>query len=49
MGFTYKELDDYLSTGQGDEAVVAKIEAMMKANQHKQHLPRVAVLPDYLK
>jgi len=49
MGFTYEELDDYLSTGQGNAEVVARIEAMMKANQHKQRLPRVAVLPDYLR
>lgn len=49
MGVTYKQLDAYLSTGEGDEAVIAKIEAMMKANRHKQHLPRVAVLPDDLK
>jgi NAD+ synthase len=49
MGFTYKQLDAYLSSGQGDEAVIARIEAMIKANQHKQHLPAVAVLPEHLR
>ncbi len=49
MGFTYQQLDAYLSSGQGDAEVIARIEAMMKANQHKQHLPKVAVLPDRLK
>ena len=35
MGFTYKELDTYLSGGKIDDAVLEKIQRMHARSEHK--------------
>lgn len=41
MGFTYKELDDYiLSRGEVSDSVKNRIEDMMKKSEHKRNLPK---------
>lgn len=39
MGVTYGQLDKYILTGQADEAVKNRIESMVKASEHKRHMP----------
>jgi len=39
FGFSYDDLDRYLTTGQADSAVRAKIESMIAASGHKRQLP----------
>lgn len=39
FGFTYKELDNYILTGQGSEKLTKKVEYLKKINQHKKHMP----------
>ena len=39
MGVTYKELDQYLATGQASEEVRKKVDAMALASAHKRALP----------
>jgi NAD+ synthase len=47
MGLTYHEIDEYLLTGRGDEAVVARIRRMHERSEHKRSRPPVAVVhPD---
>ncbi len=41
MGLTYADLDRYLLTGEGDEAVIAKIEAAHRRSAHKRTMPKV--------
>jgi NAD+ synthase len=43
MGFTYAELEDYLRMGPDSlvPATVMKIERLMRASEHKRHLPPV--------
>ncbi len=41
MGLTYKELDTYLLTGEGDPRIIEKIEAMRKRSAHKRVLPEI--------
>jgi len=48
MGFTYKELDEYIHSGQGDPQVIAKIQAMNSKSDHKRQLPPVAIIPSEL-
>lgn len=45
MGFTYRELDDYIRTGEGEPHLVARIQSMFKKSEHKRTVPSVAVLP----
>lgn len=45
MGFTYKELDAYIHTGQGDPAVIAQIESMNRRSSHKRNTPPIAKIP----
>ena len=39
MGLTYKELDQYLLTGEAGEKVRRRIESLSKRSEHKRHLP----------
>ncbi|MBQ8908467.1 MAG: NAD(+) synthase [Clostridia bacterium] len=39
FGFTYRELDTYIRTGEGSEETVAKIERMHRASAHKRTMP----------
>ena len=39
MGVTYRELDQYLATGQASEKVRKKVDAMAQASAHKRDLP----------
>ena len=39
MGLSYEALDRYLLTGEGDPEVVARIEALHRATEHKRRLP----------
>ena len=39
MGLTYRELDQYLATGQASEKVRKKVDAMAQASAHKRALP----------
>lgn len=41
MGITYADLDRYLLTGEGDPAVIAKIEAAHSRSAHKRMMPKV--------
>lgn len=40
MGITYKEIDDYILYGKGDEKSIEKIEAAYKKNEHKRSMPK---------
>lgn len=44
MGFSYAELDNYIRTGQGPLAVMARIKEMNRRSEHKRRLPPV---PDF--
>ena len=39
MGVTYEQLDKYILTGHADEPVKSRIEAMVKASEHKRRMP----------
>jgi NAD+ synthase len=39
MGLTYRELDAYLLTGEGPEAVRERVERMRRASRHKRRPP----------
>ena len=39
MGVTYKEIEDYMATGEGNHESVAKIEAAHKRSEHKRIMP----------
>lgn len=39
MGFTYKELDEYIKTGKTNEDAKVKIEKLNKISEHKRRLP----------
>jgi NAD+ synthase len=39
MGFTYEQLDEYLTTGRAPEAVGKRIDALIEASAHKRALP----------
>ena len=41
MGFTYEQLDEYLTTGQAPEAVGERIDALAQASAHKRALPPI--------
>lgn len=45
MGFSYKELDEYIRSGQGDAGVITQIQAMNNRSAHKRQVPPVAFLP----
>ena len=45
MGFTYRELDEYIRTGEGAAELVGRIQNMFNRSAHKRSLPPVAVLP----
>jgi len=45
LGFSYRELDRYLLTGEAQEAVKTRIESLMATSRHKRSLPPVAVFP----
>jgi len=46
LGFSYKELDRYLTTGEALSEVREKIESMIAASDHKRQPPLVANFPD---
>ncbi|MBP1761083.1 MAG: NH(3)-dependent synthetase [Firmicutes bacterium] len=45
MGFSYRELDDYIRTGEGASELVARVQTMFDRSAHKRKVPPVAVLP----
>lgn len=45
MGITYRDLDHYLMTGQGEPSVVERIEKMRKASEHKRQMPPIPIIP----
>jgi NAD+ synthase len=45
MGFTYRELDEYIRTGEGTAELVGRIQTMFNRSAHKRSLPPVAILP----
>lgn len=45
MGFTYKELNAYIRTGEGDPKIVAQIQNMNRVNAHKRTTPPIAKIP----
>lgn len=49
LGFTYKELDSYLSGGTIDPGVVSKIDYLMGKSEHKRQMPPVAFIPPDLR
>lgn len=48
MGFTYKELDGYIHTGQGNPQVIEQILAMNRRSAHKRATPPIAKIPPEL-
>lgn len=44
MGFTYGALEKYLQTGEGEAAVIEKIQYMNKVSEHKRRTPLIANL-----
>ena len=40
MGVTYKEIDEYIATGEGNPESVAKIEAAHNRSEHKRRMPQ---------
>ena len=46
MGFSYADLDRYLTTGIASDTVKQKIESMASASNHKRQPPPVAKFPD---
>ena len=45
LGFSYEELDHYLTNGEASNELRKKIEAMIKNSSHKRSLPPIANLP----
>lgn len=41
MGITYKALDLYIQTGEGDEETITKIKRSNEATEHKRQLPKL--------
>ena len=39
MGITYRDLDAYITTGQGNEELVARVEKEHRKTEHKRHMP----------
>lgn len=39
LGFSYKELDDYILTGKGSDNLIKKVEHMKKISRHKKEMP----------
>jgi NAD+ synthase len=44
MGLTYKQLDEFILTGQGEDWVKEKIEKMHRISEHKRQLPKKLML-----
>lgn len=49
MGFTYKELDAYIHTGQGNQQVIDQIASMNRKSAHKRTTPPIAKIPSGLR
>ncbi|MDD3024120.1 MAG: NAD(+) synthase [Syntrophomonadaceae bacterium] len=49
LGFTYVELDKYLSTGVAEPELKKSIEKRMKSSEHKRTMPPLAIIPEQLK
>lgn len=45
MGFSYKELDEYIRSGQGDAQIIARIQSLHEKSAHKRQMPPIAILP----
>ncbi|MGI5921486.1 MAG: NAD(+) synthase [Syntrophomonadaceae bacterium] len=45
MGITYEQLDEYLTTGEGEPEVINHIEKMIKRSEHKRSLVPIARIP----
>lgn len=45
MGFTYEQLDKYLTSGQAEPDVINQIEKMIKKSEHKRSMVPVARIP----
>lgn len=48
MGFSYKELDEYIRTGQGNPPVIKQIQSMNRKSAHKRTTPPIAKIPSKL-
>lgn len=48
MGFSYKELNAYIRTGEGDPEVVRQIQHMNRISAHKRATPPIAKIPSEL-
>ncbi len=44
MGITYKELDEYILTGEADPHVKERVDALAAASSHKKRLPPIPKL-----
>lgn len=49
LGFTYDELDNYLSTGIAEPELLKKIQNRINSSQHKRTMPPIAIIPEDLK
>ncbi|MGZ4031086.1 MAG: NAD(+) synthase [Tumebacillaceae bacterium] len=47
LGFTYKALDTYLRTGEGDPETIAKIDRLYRLSEHKRHMMPLVEEPSY--
>jgi NAD+ synthase len=45
MGFTYEQLDKYITTGQAEPGVINQIEDMIKKSEHKRSMVPIARIP----
>lgn len=48
MGFTYKELDEYIHSGKGDPQVINQIQSMNRKSAHKRTTPPIPEIPSEL-
>ncbi|MEN6325673.1 MAG: NAD(+) synthase [Syntrophomonas sp.] len=49
LGFTYEQLDNYLSTGTAEPESLKMIQSRINSSQHKRNVPPIAVIPEDLK
>lgn len=49
LGFTYDELDNYLSMGIAEPESLTLIQSRMNSSQHKRTMPPIAVIPEEIK
>ncbi|MDD3270049.1 MAG: NAD(+) synthase [Syntrophomonadaceae bacterium] len=49
LGFTYEELDNYLSTGEAEPELLKMIQSRINNSEHKRTMPPLAIIPEDLR